>query len=419
MKKVILVALCVVILICSLSLFSCNYVDKGQLPAVDPKWSDDFDLLGKVLAYVKANYIGDIDLDKLDYVTAYSLISALDDFSYMTDEAISLSSNASLGVAIKRTIYNEYVITHVFEGFPMAIPQEDGFVVQRGDHIYAVNGERVEGAPSTLFNELVKGGTDKEYVFTITRNGEVMGDYSYTKLEKHVPAAYYISDLDKNNPNIGYIKLTGFSESKLPTGEVVSASTEFDICVADMLEDKKTSLILDLRGNPGGSAGILAHIASYFVPLNGKDKVDILSLTYEKKQQEYMVSVSENNYLDMPVVVLVDETTASAAEALTGACRAYNPNVTIIGTKTFGKGVFQSRSPQINDTTSTSYVFDDYYYIMLVSGYYYIIDPSVEGGRYCIHKNGIVPDIEIKGATEGALVNDAEVVEAIKQLTKK
>ncbi len=417
MKKAILVALCAVVLICSLSISSCLYVENDKIPDVDPKWSDDFDLLGKVLTYVKANYIGDVDLDKLDYITAYSLISALDDFSYMTDEAISLSSNASLGVSITKTKYNEYIVNHVFEGFPMGEVKDDGFVVQRGDHIYAVNGERVEGAPNSYFSELVQGGTDKEFVFTITRGGKVMGDYSYTKIEKHVPAAYYISDLDKNNPNIGYIKLTGFSESKLSTGEVVSASTEFDNCVADMLEDKKTSLILDLRGNPGGSASILAHIASYFVPLNGKETVDILSLTYEKKQQEYMVTVSENNYLDMPVVVLVDENTASAAEALTGACRAYNPKATIIGTKTFGKGVFQSRSPQIKDTTSTSYVFDDYYYIMLVSGYYYIIDPNVEGGRYCIHENGIVPDVEVKGTTEGALENDLEVVEAIKQLT--
>lgn len=418
MKKITKYLLCIILIICSLSLFACS--DSANNPTV-PEWADKFDLFSKVLSYVEANYIGELDYDKLDYLTAYNLIRALDDFSYLTDDTVSTVSTASLGIAITQTTYNEYIVDHVYEGFPCSSVQEDGFVMQRGDFIYAINGERVEGANSSLFNELNRGDVGTELVLTIKRNGEILGDYSYTKIDKPIPKAFYIGDIDAENSQIGYIKLTEFSDSKTSTGEAVSVNEAFDDCVAKLKADNKTSVILDLRSNPGGSANILSHIASYFIPLdysNGEPKaVEFMSLKYAKSDEEYTIKVSEDNYLDIPVVVLVNEKTASAAEALTGGIRAYNPHHTIIGVKTYGKGVFQARSPKIADKTSTSFVFDDTYYIMLVSGYYYIIDPSVEGGRYCIHKNGIIPDIVSSSPTKGELSKDAEIIEAIKTLT--
>lgn len=419
MKKTIKYLVCIILILASLSLVSCSAsADEQNLP----EWSDKFDLFAKVLSYVEANYIGDLDYDELDYLTAYNLIRALDDFSYLTDDTVSTVSTASLGISITQTMYNEYVVDHVYQDFPCAEPQKDGFVMQRGDLIYAINGERVEGANSSVFNELNQGGVGTTLTLTVKRNGEILGDYSYTKIDKPIPKAYYIGDIDAENPQIGYIKLTEFSDSKTSSGEAVSVNEAFDNCVAKLKADNKTSVILDLRSNPGGSANILSHIASYFVPLDrskGEARaVDFMSLKYAKSDEEYIVKVSEDNYLDIPVVVLVNEKTASAAEALTGAIRAYNPHHTIIGVKTYGKGVFQSRSPKISDKTSTSFVFDDTYYIMLVSGYYYIIDPSVEGGRYCIHKNGITPDIISSTSTKGDLSKDAEIIQAIKTLTE-
>lgn len=414
MKRTIKYTLCILLVI-SVICISCSCL---YAPDNTPKgdWSDDFDFLGKVVEYVKANYIGDVDLDKMDYMTAYALITALDDFSYLTDDTVTTISNATLGVAITRTKYNEHIISHIYDGFPASEIKSDGFCLKRGDFIYAVNGERVEGASSAVFNSLVSGGVGTEIVLTIKRDGVILGDYSYTKVDKYVPRAVYISDISEE---VGYIRLSDFSETKLSSGIIVSVNDEFDSCMASLVDDGKTSLILDLRGNPGGSASILSHIASYFVPLdNGKPR-DILSLSYAKGNAEVMVKVSEDNYVDMPVTVLVDENTASAAEALTGALRAYNSdNTTVIGNKTYGKGVFQSRSPKIEDITSTSDAFNDSYYIMLVSGYYYIIDPSYEDGRYCIHQNGIVPDIQVTKSDIHALIDDAEIVKALEILSK-
>lgn len=415
MKRTIKITLCIMITLSVLLVCSCGLVvTDNNTPKGD--WSDDFDLLGKVVEYVKANYIGDVDLDKLDYMTAYALITALDDFSYLTDDTVSTISNATIGISISRSKYNEYIVSHIYEGFPADEVKSDGFRLMRGDFIYAINGERVEGASYTLFNSLNAGGVGTELVFTIKRNGEIVGDYSYTKVEKYVPRAYYLSDI---SDEVGYIKLTDFSETKLSSGIVVSVKDEFDACMASLVDDGKTSLILDLRGNPGGSASILSHIASYFVPLDNGQPRDILSLTYVKGNAEVMVKVSEDNYVDIPVAVLVDENTASAAEALTGALRAYNSqNTTVIGNKTFGKGVFQSSSPKIEDITDTSEAFNDSYYIMLVSGYYYIIDPSYEEGRYCIHENGIVPDITVTKSDIHTINDDAEIVKALEILSK-
>lgn len=418
MKRTVKISVCIILLIVMVVLCSCN-VNVEQ-----KTWADDFDLLEKVLKYVQSNYIGDIDVDKLDYITANALISSLDDFSYMSDNSIALASNSSIGISLKITKYNEYIVDYVYDGFPASEEKADGFVLRRGDFIYAINGERVEGASRTYFNELAAGGVGTELTYTIKRNGEIVGDYTYTKVEKYVPRAYYIGNLSESNSEVGYIRLSDFTETMLPNGERVSVSDEFDKCIDLFKNDNKKSLILDLRGNPGGSSAILAHIASYFVPLtvdeNGKKApTEFLCLEYAKSGERINVAVSEDNYLDIPLVILTNSGTASAAEALTGACRAFNSeNTTVIGEKTFGKGVFQSKSGKIPDTTKTSDVFDDNYYITLVSGYYYIIDPNYEGGRYCIHKNGLVPDITaITTVVDPKLEKDAEIVEALKILS--
>lgn len=418
MKKVIKISICVLLVAIMVVMCSC------KVNVQEKSWADDFDLLEKVLKYVQNNYIGDIDVDKLDYITAYSLISSLDDFSYMSDNSIALASNASIGISLKITKYNEYIIDYVYDGFPASEVKEYGFVLSRGDFIYAINGERVEGASRTYFNELSSGSVGTEMTYTIKRNGEIIGDYKYTKVEKYVPRAYYIGNLSESNTDVGYIKLSDFTETRLSSGEIVSVCNEFDECINKFKMDNKKSLVLDLRGNPGGSSSILAHIASYFVPLyveedGTKCARDILCLEYAKSGERINVAVTEDNYMDIPLVILTNGSTASAAEALTGACRAYNTkNTTVIGEKTFGKGVFQSKSGKIPDTTKTSNVFDDNYYLTLVSGYYYIIDPNVEGGRYCIHQNGLLPDITAVTTTvDVKLEKDTEIVEALKVLS--
>lgn len=402
----------VVMVIVTLLLTSCVGANNGQ---TDNEWANDFDLVGKVLNYVQNNYISDIDIDDLDVTLAAALVSALDDFSYLTENAISLSSNVGIGMYLSITKYHEYIVTYVQDGMPAAEVKEDGFALQRGDFIYAVNGERVEGRNNTFFSEVSSGGEGTELVLTIKRNGQIVGDYSYTKRVGNVKKAYYQGDVFDDMEEVGYIRLTGFTKTQLPDGSIDNASDDFDDCIKQFREDGKSALILDLRGNSGGSSDILSHIASYFVPLDNGNPRAFLCLEYAKSGKRIDVSVSEDNYIDVPLIILTDGNTASAAEALTGACRAYNSNnTTIIGTSTFGKGVFQSTGNKVTDKTANSdETFEDSYYIVLVAGYYYIYDPSYEGGRYNIHNNPIVPDIEIKDSLISSnLAEEPEIAKA-------
>lgn len=408
MKKAIAI-LALIVVFSSIFLVACN---TKTVETPDPSWEDDFDFLGKVYEYVKEGYISDVNVDELDRAAASAIIRALDPFSYISDNSIPLVDSASIGIFLSVSKYNEYRITHVVEGMP-ASREIDGFKLSRGDEIYAVNGERVEGLPSSGFSELTAGGVGTTLALTVKRNGEIVGEYSYEKSGDAMPTAYYIGDLG----DTGYIKLTSFSDGRTDEGTIISTNRLFDECVNQFKKDGKTSLILDLRDNPGGSSLILAHVASYFVPLKGS-KQDILSLKYEKTGDEVLVSVTENNYLDVPVAVLVNGNSASAAEALTGACRAFNPHATIIGEPTFGKGVFQSSPKKISDKTwDSDKTFESSYYVYLVAGYYYIIDEKAEGGRYNIHNNPINPDVVVKPNEKiGELSTDAEIVKALEIL---
>lgn len=414
MKKTLVILLIICIALSATFAVGCSD-SKKQNATVDANWSDDFDFLGKVYDYVKEGYISSVNVDELDRAAAQAIIESLDPFSYITDNSIPLVDSASIGIFLSISKYNEYRITYVVEGMP-ASQEIDGFKLSRGDEIYAVNGERVEGLSVSGFDELTRGGVGTALTLTVKRNGEIVGDYTYEKTHDTMPKAYYIGDLG----DTGYIKLTSFSDGKTEDGKVVSTNDIFDECVEKFKEEGKKSLILDLRDNPGGSSLILAHIASYFVPLK-EEKQDILCLKYEKSGQEVYVSVTEDNYLDVPVVVLVNGNSASAAEALTGAIRAFNPKGTIVGENTYGKGVFQSSPKKISDKTIDSdKTFESSYYVYLVAGYYYIIDEKAEGGRYNIHNNPIVPDVVVKPNEKiASLEEDAEIVTALEILAGK
>lgn len=417
MKKKL--SICLVVIVLLIMLTSCMIINSD---APDNEWADDFDLVGKVLNYVQNNYISDIDIDKLDITLASALVSALDNFSYLTDNAISLSSNVGIGMYLNITKYHEYVVTYVQEGMPSAEVKEDGFQLRRGDFIYAVNGERVEGRVNSFFTEVSAGGEGTELTLTIKRDGVILGDYTYVKREGSVKKAYYQGEVFPDMENVGYIRLTSFTKTQLPDGTIENASDDFDESIRRFKEDGKNALVLDLRGNSGGSSDILSHIASYFIPLDNGNPRPFLCLEYAKSGKRLDVSVSEDNFMDIPLVILTDGNTASAAEALTGACRAFNSkNTTIIGTSTYGKGVFQSTGNKVTDRTASSdESFEDSYYIVLVAGYYYIYDPSYAEGRYNIHNNPIIPDITIKDSLISAnLQNEPEIAKAKEVLSTK
>lgn len=387
------------------ALVGCEKTYEGDL--------SQYDMLRQVVGIIEEQYGGLYDVDAADVAISQALVESLDKFSYISDGAYTQASNANVGFTTSRSIYNEYFVISIAEGMPADTTFEDGFHMARGDEIYAINGNRIRGLGSAYWSAYSAGDVGTQLTLTIYRDGVLMGDYTYTKVEKVIPRVYYVQDVYEDGSEIAYIKLTSFALYQTPDGKVLSPADEFAEAMNRLAEDEQKGLVLDLRGNGGGSVSVLGKIASYFVPHTGDEKVPILELEYAKTGEIYTQNATGHDYVDIPVTILVDGNTASAAEALTGACRAYNPHTIVIGTDTYGKGVFQSTGIKIKDHTKESEdSFEDTYYLVLVAGYYYIVDPAVESGRYNIHEHPLSPDVQAETTVFGPLNEDEEMVQA-------
>lgn len=380
-----------------------------------PVSMEGFDMLQAALNLIDSDYLGELDIDKADYLAASAVLNGLDDYTYLKDYQIASAASASLGMMTLNTRYNDHFVDYVYPNTPADHTFEDGFHLMRGDEIYAVNGQRVRGLSSSYMSEYMAGDAGTELCLSIWRDGKYVGDYTYVKASQYLPRAFYIADLYEDGTNVGYIHLNDFSQVKTEDGKVHRASDDFAVCMDRAAADGVKKLVLDLRNNGGGSTDILSEIASYFVPLDEGKPRNIMQLEYQKTGEKWNVSVSLDNYVEgLELVIICNGNTASAAECLIGACRAFHPNTTVIGQPTHGKGVFQQSSVPIEDHTRFNEdTFPDQYYVVLVSGYYYIFDPAVEGGRYCIHENPLQPDyVTADEETVGKLWQDAELLKA-------
>ena len=405
MKKTRLLILCIVILSLSFSLTACALILTN--PSSSQEYFKDMDLLTQVLEFIDNTYITGLDVDQADVMASMYVVNGLDDFSniYAVD-SLKGATSSGLGLSLTVTKYNEYYIDFIYENSPAKVTQfEDGFSLQRGDEIYAINGERVSGLDRYYFNKATEGADGTGLALTIKRDGVILDkSYTYEKATFTTKEVYYQNDLGGDISNdLGYIRLMSF------TGE--TTVEDFDHAITTWRGDNNKGLILDLRSNGGGNSNILAKIASYFVNLEEKNSQPILNFEYKDGGVERVATVSVNEkgkYINAPVYVLCNSSTASAAEALIGTIRAFNKeNGVIIGQDTYGKGVCQNAPFTLVDKYNGERVE---YEIAVVTGYYYIIDENVEGGKYNIHKNPIKPDVAIEKEDHYTLLcYDAEI----------
>ena len=191
--------------------------------------------------------------------------------------------------------------------------------------------------------------------------------------------------------NIGYIKITGF-ESKLERTE----KDTYDEFVENLLGLKEAGMekmIIDLRDNPGGDLRVVCNIADAILPKG------VITYTEDKYgKQEFIYSDKEE--LDIPIVVLVNGGSASASEVLTGALKDHK-KATVIGTKTYGKGIVQGVFP-----------FSDGSGMSITTARYFT--PS----GVCIHEIGIEPDITVELNTQNGNTGDTQLKKALDVLSQ-
>lgn len=252
------------------------------------------------------------------------------------------------------------------------------------DLIYLVDGETTMGLELSEIVARVKGEEGTTVHLTIYREGET--DYLEIDVERRkieAPTVKY--EMLKNN--IGYIQITEFDEV---------TTDQFTEALAVVKGSGAKGLILDLRGNPGGSLNTVIDIARQLLPKG------LIVYTEDKYGERDEYNCDGKRELDIPLVVLVNGNSASASEILAGAIKDYRKGV-LIGTTTFGKGIVQRVLP-LTDGTALK---------LTISAYY-----TPNGNN--IHGVGIEPDIvcEFDGDAYYDDGVDNQLERALKELEK-
>lgn len=280
------------------------------------------------------------------YYTPEELASFMDETtgSYCGIGAM-VSQNMTTGVS---------TIIRVFEGSPA---EEAGILP--GDMIYKVDGEEITGMDLTLVvNNYVKGEEGTEVVITVFREAEdEYKDITVTRrpIDVQTVSGRMLED------GIGYISVLEFDQI---TG------SQFTEKIEELESQGMEKLIVDLRDNPGGELHTVVDMVDYIV----KDGGRILTVA-DKYGKEEVYNAEDGHSLDLPMAVLVNGNSASASEVFTGAMKDYGV-ATIVGTRTFGKGIVQTLFP-LSDGSA----------VKLTTNHYY----TPEG--HDIHGEGIEPDV--------------------------
>lgn len=219
-------------------------------------------------------------------------------------------------------------VTEVFPGSPAA---EAGIVA--GDTLVSVDGESIAGESSGVATAKIKGpeGTEVTVGVRDGRSGEVREE-TMERAEVELPNVSS-ETREVGGKKLGYVRLLSFS---------VGAHALLAEAVEKVQGEGAEGLVLDLRGNPGGLLDEAVSSASVFLP-EGETVVS----TQSRTQGESVHETTGGNLPALPTVVLIDRGTASAAEILTAAL-ADNGDATVVGTRSFGKGLFQEERDLAN-----------------------------------------------------------------------
>jgi carboxyl-terminal processing protease len=268
-------------------------------------------------------FIGEADRDAMENAAADAMVGALGDrWSYYipADEYSDYQNqmkNVYVGVGITITQMEDRSGLHVEAVADGSPAQEAG--VLAGDLVVAVDGTSIAGKDISEIKSMIQGQADTKVILTV-RRGEESLDISVTRREiKTVVASGQMLTED-----VGYVRIVNFNRN---------CASETKAAIEALKAQGAKKLVFDVRNNPGGYASELVEVLDYLLP-EGKlfTKVD-----YTGKETTNM---SDAAFLDMPMAVLVNGNSYSAAEFFAAALREYDAAV-VVGEKTCGKGYYQ------------------------------------------------------------------------------
>ena len=307
-------------------------------------------------------YVGDVDTYKLQEGIYKGFISGVGDTysAYYTqkeyDDFKEEASGIYHGIGIRMYLEaedNSIVIKEVFEGSPA---EEAGLLPN--DKIIKVAGKNVSGNDYTIVSSLVAGEKDTEVEMTIFRPSDKT-TYEFTLTRGNI--TYPTVNFRMIDDEVAYIQITKFEEL---------THSQFKTALEKSEAQNAKGIVLDLRNNPGGLLRIAKDIVDELIPegiiVSTKDK--------NGKSVEYY---ADNQYTDIPMVVLINSRSASASEVVAGALKDYG-RAKMVGETSYGKGVVQTVIP-LSDGSALKLTTSQYF------------TPS----GVCIQGIGIEPDVQI------------------------
>lgn len=341
---------------------------------------DTFKKLEKVLSVIENNFLFEYDMEELEEGAIRGLVEALDD-PYTTyfnesesEEFLQETEGEYEGVGIYMAVDTSKDMAIVLMPIKGSPAEEAG--VLPGDYIVKVDGKDMKGVSTEEIASLIKGKNETTVNVTFRRYNE---DETFEEFEKSLtrrkidlnPFSSEIKD-----GNIGYITFTSFDEK---------AYNDFKNAIQNMKNNTEIEgLIIDLRDNPGGLLSTAVRIIDEILPTG------VITYTVDKNdKKEYIYSDSRT--LDIPVVVIINENSASASEIMAAAIQDYSKGA-VVGTTSFGKGLVQQ----------LKYLTDRTYLKITISEYF-----SPSGKK--INEKGVEPDY---------IVEDSDDVNSDPQLDK-
>lgn len=267
-----------------------------------------------------------------DPYSEYYTAEELEDLMQQT-EGIYYGIGAYVG---QDTVSGLPKISGIIEGAPAA--EVD---LRANDLIYEVDGVSTYGMTLTEAVSLIKGPENTDVTLTIVREGET--DYlqvTVTRRKVETPTVEY----EMLEDGMAYIQLTEFDDVSVK---------QFENALASVRASGMKGLILDLRANPGGSLSAVVDMARMILPEG------MIVYTEDKSGKRSEYTCDGKKELDVPLVVLVDMNSASAAEIMAGAIKDYKLG-TLVGTTTFGKGIVQQIIP-FRDGSAVKVTISAYY----------------------------------------------------------
>ena len=316
--------------------------------------------LDQLESLIEERFIGEVDKTAIEDAAADAMVNALGDrWSYYIPASeyaayMEQMHNAYVGVGITiqlREDENGFDILQVNEGGPA---EEAG--LQVGDVIVAIEGQSCAGMTTTEARDLVRGEEGTQVQMTVLRTGEKI---TYSVYRRQVKTVVAKGEMLENG--IGLVTIVNFDDR---------CAEESIAAIEALREQGAEKLIFDVRNNPGGYAHELVKLLDYLLP-----EGELFHMEYYTGKEEF--DHSDKDFLDMPMAVLVNADSYSAAEFFAAALQEYDAAV-IVGEKTCGKGYFQT-TIELNDKSAVGLSVGKYY------------TPS----GMSLQDVGVTPDVEV------------------------